>query len=198
MQRNLEALHSAPKPLSLDDSPIPVPKFIKKLSSTRNSRLAVDPRAMAASCSIHLAEMAYQSADWDTAFLTFQSIVENYPEPQYAFYVSEASKAIEEFSAVRPASLSSHDSLVHLLPAFFYNFTRISVELKQRHFRIPSAKQEVTLLSFLKLDEKFEKKLTRIRAIVSFWVCWVHRYRIGTCDGEQYRSKFQCCAHHSI
>ncbi len=113
MQRNLEALHSAPKPISLDDSPIPVPKFIKNLSSTRNSRLAVDPRAMAASCSIHLAEMAYQSADWDTSLRTLQSIVENYPEPQYAFYVSEASKAIEEFSSVRPASSSSHDSLVH-------------------------------------------------------------------------------------
>ncbi|MDH3769640.1 MAG: hypothetical protein OET79_01455, partial [Nitrospirota bacterium] len=56
MQRSLEILHSAPKPISLDDSPIPVPKFIKKLSSTRNSRLAVDPRAMAASCSIHLGE----------------------------------------------------------------------------------------------------------------------------------------------
>ena len=112
MQRSLEILHSAPKPISLDDSPIPVPKFIKKLSSTRNSRLAVDPRAMAASCSIHLGEVAHQSADWDTALRTFQTIVENYPEPQYAFYVSRASQAIEQFSSVQPVSLSSHDSLV--------------------------------------------------------------------------------------
>ena len=112
MQRSLEILHSAPKPISLDDSPIPVPKFIKKLSSTRNSRLAVDPRAMAASCSIHLGEVAHQSADWDTALRTFQTIVENYPEPQYTFYVSRASQAIEQFSSVQPVSLSSHDSLV--------------------------------------------------------------------------------------
>ena len=112
MQRNLEILHSAPKPISLDDSPIPVPKFIKELSSKRNSRLAVDPRAMAASCSIHLGEVAYQSADWDTALRTFQTIMENYPEPQYAFYVSKASQAIEQFSSVQPVSLSSHDSLV--------------------------------------------------------------------------------------
>ena len=48
IQKNLEILQLAPKPISLDDSPIPVPKFIKKLTSTRNSRLAVDPRAMAA------------------------------------------------------------------------------------------------------------------------------------------------------
>jgi hypothetical protein len=112
MQRNLEILRSAPKPISLDDSPIPVPKFIKKLSSTRNSRLAVDPRAMAASCSIHLAEVAHQSADWDTSLRTWQSILNNYPEPQYAFYVSEATQAIEQFSSVLPVSLSSHDSLV--------------------------------------------------------------------------------------
>jgi hypothetical protein len=112
MQRNIEILHSAPKPISLDDSPIPVPNFLKKLSSTRNSRLAVDPRAMAASCSIHLGEIAYQSADWNMALRTFQTIVENYPEPQYAFYVSKATQAIEKFSSVLPVSLSSHDSLV--------------------------------------------------------------------------------------
>ena len=112
MQRNLEILHSAPKPISLDDSPIPVPKLLKKLSSTRNSRLAVDPRAMAASCSIHLAEIARQSADWDTALRTFQTIVENYPEPQYAFYASKATQAIEQFSSALPVALSSHDSLV--------------------------------------------------------------------------------------
>ena len=112
MQRNLKILQTAPKPISLDDSPIPIPQFIKKLSSTRSSRLAVDPRAMAASCSIHMAETSRQAADWTTSLRTYQSIVENFPEPQYAFYVSEASRAIEEFSSVRPVSLSSHDSLV--------------------------------------------------------------------------------------
>ena len=112
MQEHLNILYSAPGPISLDDSPIPVPKFLKNLSSTRNSRLAVDPRAMAASCSIHLAAFAQQSADWDTSLRIWQSIVENYPEPQYAFYVSEASRAIENFSSIRPAFLSSRDSFV--------------------------------------------------------------------------------------
>jgi hypothetical protein len=112
MHANLYVLDSAPKPISLDDSPIPVPRFLKKLSAARNSRLAVDPRAMAASCSIHLAEVAQHSADWDTAFHTFQSILKNYPEPQYAFYVTKANQAIEQFSSVRPASLSSKNALV--------------------------------------------------------------------------------------
>lgn len=112
MQDSLHVLDSAPKPISLNDSPIPVPKFLKKLSSARSSRLAVDPRAMAASCSIHLAEVAQQSADWHTALQAFQSIIKNYPEPQYAFYVTKANQAMEQFSSVRPASLSSRDALV--------------------------------------------------------------------------------------
>ena len=112
MQRTLEVLQSAPTPISLDDSPIPIPNFIKELSSMRNSRLAVDPRAMAASCSIHLAQVAQQSDDWETAHRTWQAIVKQYPEPQYFFYVSEATRAMEEFSSIRPVSLSSRESLV--------------------------------------------------------------------------------------
>ncbi len=113
IQKNLEILRTAPTPISLEDSPIPIPKFIKELTGRRNSRLAVDPRAMAASCSIHLAEVFRQTSDWKTSFQTYQSIVENFPEPQYAYYALEASRALEELSTVRPASLSSHDSLVH-------------------------------------------------------------------------------------
>jgi hypothetical protein len=112
MHANLHTLDSAPRPISLDDSPIPVPRFLKKLSSVRSSRLAVDPRAMAASCSIHLAEVAQHSADWHTALHTYQAILKNYPEPQYSFYVTKAHQAIEEFSLVRPASLSSQNALV--------------------------------------------------------------------------------------
>jgi hypothetical protein len=112
LQESLQVLDSAPKPISLNDSPIPVPAFLKNLSSARSSRLAVDPRAMAASCSIHLAEVAQHSADWYTAFQTFQSILDKYPEPQYAFYVTQANQAIEQFSSARPAFLSSREALV--------------------------------------------------------------------------------------
>ncbi|WNM57258.1 hypothetical protein [Candidatus Nitrospira allomarina] len=112
MQANLDVLASAPKPISLDDSPIPVPAFLKKWSTARGSRLAVDPRAMAASCSIHLAEVAQLSADWPTALRTFQEILKNYPEPQYAFYVSKANHAMEQLTTVRPVSLSFQEALV--------------------------------------------------------------------------------------
>lgn len=112
MQANLSVLASAPKPISLDDSPIPVPAFLKNLSTARGSRLAVDPRAMAASCSIHLAEVAQLSSDWPTALRTFQEIIKKYPEPQYAFYVSKANQALEQVTTVRPVSLSTQEVLV--------------------------------------------------------------------------------------
>ena len=111
IQGNLYALQAAPKPISLDDSPVPMPRFIKNLSSVRRSRLAVDPRAMAASCSIHLAAIASTTADWDTALQTLQAMKDDYPEPQYAYYVSKATEAIKEFSSVQPVSLSSRSSL---------------------------------------------------------------------------------------
>ena len=112
MQANLSVLASAPKPISLDDSPIPVPTFLKKLSTVRGSRLAVDPRAMAVSCSIHLAEVAQMSSDWPTALRTFQKIIKDYPESQYAFYVSKANRALEQLITVRPVSLSTGEVLV--------------------------------------------------------------------------------------
>ncbi|MEO6203352.1 MAG: hypothetical protein ABIP82_09070 [Nitrospirales bacterium] len=113
MQANLSVLASAPKPISLDDSPIPVPTFLKNLSTARGSRLAVDPRAMAVSCSIHLAEVAQLSSDWPMALRTFQEIIKDYPEPQYAFYVSKANQALEQLTTFRLVSLSTQEVLVH-------------------------------------------------------------------------------------
>ncbi len=66
---------------------------------------------MAASCSIRVAEVAQQSGDWETSLLVFQDTVNNFPEPQYAFYASKAAQALEQFSGVIPVSLSSNNAL---------------------------------------------------------------------------------------
>ena len=113
IRTNLSILQAAPKPISLNESPIPVPKFIRELTSLRSSRLAVDPRAMAASCSIHLAKVAQFSSDWDSAYRVLETMATNFPEPQYAYYVSKANKTLEELnSSVRPVALSRRDALV--------------------------------------------------------------------------------------
>ncbi|MGD9852929.1 MAG: hypothetical protein AB7T38_16895 [Nitrospirales bacterium] len=111
IQANLSILKNAPKPISLNESPIPIPKFIQELTSLRSSRLAVDPRAMAASCSIHLAEVAQQSQNWDAAYNVLETMATNFPEPQYAYYVTKANHTLEQLnSSIRPVSLSSRDA----------------------------------------------------------------------------------------
>lgn len=110
---NLSILQAAPKPISLNESPIPVPKFIRQLTSLRSSRLAVDPRAMAASCSIHLAEVAQYSHDWESAYRVLETMATEFPEPQYAYYVTRANETLEQLnSSIRPVSLPFHDALV--------------------------------------------------------------------------------------
>lgn len=111
LQENLTVLEAAPKPISLDESPIPIPSFIKELSSSRSSRLAVDPRAMAASCSIHLADVARKTQNFETAYRVLENMATNYPEPQYAFYVAKAHDTLEQLnSSFRPVSLSSQEA----------------------------------------------------------------------------------------
>ncbi|MDR4492845.1 MAG: hypothetical protein AB7P17_09905 [Nitrospirales bacterium] len=113
IQANLSILQNAPKPISLNESPIPIPKFIQELTSLRSSRLAVDPRAMAASCSIHMAEVAQRSNDWDTAYRILETMATNFPEPQYVYYVTKANDTLEQLnSTMRPVSLPLREAFV--------------------------------------------------------------------------------------
>lgn len=113
IQANLSILENAPKPISINESPIPIPKFIQELTSLRSSRLAVDPKAMAASCSIHLAEVAQHSNNWDAAYSVLETMAANFPEPQYAYYVTKANDALAQlYSSIRPVSLPLRDALV--------------------------------------------------------------------------------------
>lgn len=113
IQEHLNQLYAAPKPMSLDDAPIPIPKFIKNLTSARSSRLAVDPRAMAASCSIHLADVALDAQDMETAFNVLKSMSREFHEPQYAYYVSKAELSLKQFATMaQPVSLSFRDALI--------------------------------------------------------------------------------------
>ena len=112
IQVKLTELQRAPKPMSLNESPIPVPSFLKQLSSSRSSRLAVDPRAMAASCSIHLAEVAQETQNFKAAYRVLESMATDFPEPQYAYYVTEAEQALEQLnSSFRLVSFTSRNAL---------------------------------------------------------------------------------------
>lgn len=105
MQVYGEELAKAPGPVSIHHSPIFVPEFLKKLTSTRTSRLAVDPRAMAASCTLQAGQVAWRAGQYHLAQDLLQSVMTKYPEPEYAYYVSEARTAMQYVPSLRNVSL---------------------------------------------------------------------------------------------
>ena len=112
IQGNLTELKSAPRPISLNESPIPIPTFIKQWTSSRSSRLAVDPRAMAASCSIHLAEVAQHNQNFEAAYRILETMSSDFPEPQYAYYVAKANQTLEQLhSSFHTVSFSPQDAI---------------------------------------------------------------------------------------
>lgn len=64
------------------DSPLP------HLSPT--TRLAVDLKAMSASCTLHAGDLAATSGRWDTARDMFNAVLREHPEPIYAYYAEQA------------------------------------------------------------------------------------------------------------
>lgn len=92
----LTRLEQAPLPVSADQSPIPVPDFLKSLMGKPVSRLAVDPKALAASCNLHAGRLAMKQGDYPAARLLFSSLVQKYPESTYIYYVSQAYGALRD------------------------------------------------------------------------------------------------------
>jgi len=105
MQEYVAQLSEAPGPITIHHSPIPLPKFLKNWTSARSSRLSVDPRAMAVSCALQAGQAAWQSGQYLLAQDLLESIIENYPEPEYAYYLSEARTTILQIPSFRNAAL---------------------------------------------------------------------------------------------
>ncbi len=105
MQEYAVQLSEAPRPISIHHSPIPLPKFLVNLTANRGSRLSVDPRAMTASCALQAGQTAWETGDYNLAHNLLQSIIEEYPEAEYAYYVSEARTTISQVPSLRNVSL---------------------------------------------------------------------------------------------
>ncbi|GJL55261.1 MAG: hypothetical protein NPIRA02_23930 [Nitrospirales bacterium] len=106
MQAYVDQLSKAPGPITIHHSPIPLPKFLKNWTSARGSRLSVDPRAMAVSCALQAGQAAWQTGSYVLAQDLLQSIIDEYPEPEYAYYVAEAKSAIRQIPSFRSVSLT--------------------------------------------------------------------------------------------
>ncbi len=69
---------------------LPLPGRLERLVSTPGPRLAVDVKAMAAACAIYTGNLALSVGKNDIAFEMFYHVIKNHPQPEYAYYVSQA------------------------------------------------------------------------------------------------------------
>ena len=95
---DLDAMRAAARLLSLaattppsgKDFVLPLPKPIERLVSKPPTRLAVDPKAMAAACTLHTGHAALEAGRNDVAADMFQSVIEGHPQAEYVYYVEQA------------------------------------------------------------------------------------------------------------
>lgn len=74
---------------------IPLPKIIQRMVAEPIPRLAVDPKAMAADCSLHTGEVALEAGRLDVADEMFRSVL-RYPESSYSYYVARARAGLDQ------------------------------------------------------------------------------------------------------
>lgn len=73
---------------------IPLPVKIERFVSAPSARLAVDVKAMAASCSLHAGQVAAQIGQIEVARSLFESVLEYKPRADYAYYFLQAETAL--------------------------------------------------------------------------------------------------------
>lgn len=69
---------------------VPLPGRIERLVTTPSARLAVDVKAMAASCSLRAAQAAINLQKFDVARPLLESVLAYHPQSDYAYYSMQA------------------------------------------------------------------------------------------------------------
>ena len=90
---------AANQSLSAETFVIPLPGQIERLVTTPSARLAVDVKAMAASCSLRAGQAAVNMGKIDIARSLLQSILDYHPEADYAYYSMQAKSMLLELDS---------------------------------------------------------------------------------------------------
>ncbi|MGH7260501.1 MAG: hypothetical protein ACREI9_07440, partial [Nitrospiraceae bacterium] len=91
------------------DLPFPLPDFVKRVVVQPAPRLAADPKAMAASCSLSTGHVALRAERLDLATDLFRAVLQNHPQPEYAYYVDQARIGLEQVDRV--VQFAQHDGI---------------------------------------------------------------------------------------
>lgn len=93
------------------DFVLPLPKQIERLVSKPPTRLAVDPKAMAAACTLHAGHAAIDAGRNDVAAEMFLSVMDGHPQTEYAYYVEQARLGFAQVVIGPQASIQSPPKL---------------------------------------------------------------------------------------
>lgn len=69
---------------------LPLPGKLERYVATPAARLAVDVKAMGASCSLRAGQVAVEAGKLNVAREFLQSVLHNHPQSDYAYYTSQA------------------------------------------------------------------------------------------------------------
>lgn len=99
---------------SAQNLPLSLPDFVTRVMAKPTSRLAADPRAMAAACAISAGQAALRVERMDVAAEMFRTVLQNHPQPEYAYYVGQARVGMEEVA--RGVQAAVHAAVPTLIP----------------------------------------------------------------------------------
>ena len=106
----ISRLENAPIPVSAEESSLPIPEFLVNLTSKPISRLAIDPKSLAASCTLHAGQVALKQGKPESAYQLFSSIVAKYHEPSYSYYVKQAHSSLRDIYTTPKSTTKSFSS----------------------------------------------------------------------------------------
>lgn len=98
-------------PTSGGDFVLPLPEPIERLVSKPPTRLAVDPKAMAAACTLYTGHAALEVGRNDVAAEMFRSVIDDHPQAEYAYYVKQARLGFAQVVIGPQASIQSPPKL---------------------------------------------------------------------------------------
>jgi hypothetical protein len=90
-----------------------VPKSLDRFVTKQPVRTTVDPKALAASCTLQAARTSLSAGREQEAEQLLYAVVSSYPESDYTFYVAQAKVWIEELH--RPGS---SDAVIHPISTY--------------------------------------------------------------------------------
>lgn len=99
---------------SAQNLPFSLPDFVTRVMAKPTSRLAADPRAMAAACALSAGQAALRVERMDVAAEMFRTVLQYHPQPEYAYYVDQARVGMEEVA--RGVQAAAHAAVPTLIP----------------------------------------------------------------------------------